>query len=257
MKEEKYFFNQVTDGFFENPNEVIKFANTLDYGPNPKGNFPGVRSHGLHLVDYNFFNSTLLRIFSLFYDYSKQGVKWDNVEMYFQKTYPFDPTNKNKLLNTGLVHQDGSWPLVGLIYLTPNADLNSGTCLCTPIKLFKNHEKKTEMFSKRKSKIYKKLHKDLTSTDLKEYEKLLKECNSNFKDTVIINNVFNRLITYSGTDHHKTSSFFTNQKERLTLVFFVREIQSSSFYPLQRLASNKIIIPNDKNKKKSRKNRIN
>ena len=36
-----------------------------------------------------------------------------------------------------------------------------------------------------------------------------------------------------------------DKKERLTLVFFIREIQSSGFYPLQRLNSNKTNLKNE------------
>ena len=40
-----------------------------------------------------------------------------------------------------------------------------------------------------------------------------------------------------GNDYHKCNSFYTGQKERLTLVFFVRTIKSNNFYPIQRVSS--------------------
>ena len=49
--------------------------------------------------------------------------------MYFQKTRAFDPKDKNNILNTGLIHQDGDYPIVGLVYLTEGADVDSGTSI--------------------------------------------------------------------------------------------------------------------------------
>ena len=56
----------------------------------------------------------------------------------------------------------------------------------------------------------------------------------------IFNNIFNRLITYSGQDFHKCNSFYSGKKERLTLVFFVKKIQTNAYPPLQRSKANLI-----------------
>jgi len=235
---EKYFPIQVTDNFFDNPKEVVKFANSLNFQNAQNGFWPGVRTESLHQNNYAFFNSFLIKLFSLIFDFKQTKVNWDNVEMYFQKTYPFDSKNKNNILNTGLIHQDGDYPLVGLVYLTENADLESGTSIMIPTKKVKDH-------SKIKTSLYKKPRSKWTEEDLNKYEKLIIDSNKNFEEHLKINNKFNRLIMYNGNDFHKCNSFFTGKKERLTLVFFIRQIQSSSFFPLQRAKIKTIKYKND------------
>ena len=58
--------------------------------------------------------------------------------MYFQKTSAFDPKDKSNILNTGLIHQDGNFPLVGLVYLTKDACKDSGTSIMLPNKKYKH-----------------------------------------------------------------------------------------------------------------------
>ncbi len=117
MKDKKYFSINVVDGFFEDPKKVVNFANTLKFKEGPYGRWPGVRSDALHEVNYKFFISVLSKIFSLSFDYRHHNVNWDNVEMYFQKTYPYDDKNKDSIVNKGLVHADGDYPLVGGVVL--------------------------------------------------------------------------------------------------------------------------------------------
>ena len=252
---EKFFQTQFVDNFFENPEEIVKFANTLDFTIGPKGYWPGLRTKGLHLIDKNLFNSILQKIFSTFFDYRFANVTWDNVEMYFQKTYPYDLKNKTSTLNTGMIHQDGDFPMVGLIYLTKNANIESGTSIFFPKKFQKDYKKITSAFANRKKKIYKKPLEKLTKKDLIEYENLLNDVNSNYNESVRFNNIYNRLITYNGNDYHKCNSFYTGQKERLTLVFFVRQIRSSSFFPIQRINAIKTSFSNDNTKNKYNKKR--
>ena len=144
--------------------------------------------------------------------------------------------NKNNILNTGLIHQDGDFPLVGLVYLTENADIDSGTSLMLPNKNYKYNEE----LSEKKIILYKKSQKELSKKDLEDYKKLILDTNKNFNESIRFNNIFNRLITYTGNDFHKCNSFYTSQKERLTLVFFVKKIQTNSYSPMQRSEANLI-----------------
>ena len=56
-----------------------------------------------------------------------------------------------------------------------------------------------------------------------------------FTETVRVNNVFNRLLVYEADQFHGGNNFFgtTDFDSRLTQVFFISNIESSS-YPLQR-----------------------
>ena len=237
MKEKKFFTTQIIDNFFEDPKKIVRFAKTLKYGKGPDGKWPGVRSPALHDVNPKFFNSVLTKLLSLSFDFNNHKVGWENVQMYFQKTYPYDSKNKNNIVNKGLIHQDGNQPLVGLIYLTEGADPESGTSIMHPVKRYNEKEasKLRKKYTDKKIYIYKKSIKDLTKKDLKDYAKLIKDANSNFAENIKINNIFNRAVLYTGNDYHKVNSLYTGKKERLTLVFFIKTIETTGYSPLQRL----------------------
>tara|TARA_R110000851_G_scaffold2863_1_gene11595 strand:+ start:2966 stop:3754 length:789 start_codon:yes stop_codon:yes gene_type:complete len=259
MKDIKYFATKIVDNFFEQPQEIVKFANSLKFKKGPYGYWPGVRSDGLHETNYNFFNSVLTKILALSFDYKHHNVNWDNVEMYFQKTYPYDNKNKKNIVNTGLVHADGEYPLVGIIYLTEGADLESGTSIVEPIKKYTKAQAKkdSDILTERKIKFYKKLKDKVTKKDLNDYGKLVNDCNSKFYEKIKVNNIFNRALLYNGNDYHKANSFFTGKKERLSLVFFIKNITSTAFFPIQRLDANTTILNYDSSKKESSKKRNN
>ena len=240
----RYFTTQIVDDFFEEPKKIVKFANTLKYKKGPIGNWPGVRTDSLHDVNYDFFNSVLSKILSLHFDYNTHQVVWKDTQMYFQKTYPYDSKNKNNIINQGLVHCDGDQPIVGLVYLTEDADIESGTSIMSQIKKYNNKQaaKLSSEYERKKRNIYKKSLKDLTKKDLKDHAKLVKDCNSDFVENIKINNIFNRAIFYTGNDYHKVNSFYTGKKERLTLVFFVKTIEATGYFPMQRLRSIKTVL---------------
>ena len=240
----KYFTTQIVDDFFEEPKKIVKFAKTLKYKKGPYGNWPGVRSDGLHDINYNFFNSVLNKILSLSFDYNAHQVVWKDTQMYFQKTYPYDPKNKNSIINQGLVHCDGNQPIVGLVYLTEGADIESGTSIMSQVKKYSDKQaaKLSNNYERKKRNTYKKSPKDLTKKDLKDHAKLIKDCNSDFVENIRINNIFNRAIFYTGCDYHKVNSFYTGKKERLTLVFFIKTIETTGYSPLQRLRSIKTVL---------------
>lgn len=235
-KDPRYFQTQSIDNFFGKPEEIIKFANSLEYQIGPYGLWPGKRTEGLHINHNHFCNSFLTKLLALFFDYNHAKISWSNVEIYFQKTYPFDIKDKNNILNTGLIHQDGDFPLVGLVYLTEGADINSGTSIMLPNKKYKDEEE----FGKKKISLYKKSQDKLSSEDIENYKKLIVETNQNFEESIRFNNRFNRLITYTGKDFHKCNSFYSGKEERLTLVFFVAKILSNANTPLVRSKANLI-----------------
>ena len=121
-KEKSFFQIQSVDNFFDDPEEIVKFANSLEYKIGPYGFWPGKRSDELHINHRQFYNSFMIRLLALFFDFENTKLSWSDVGMYFQKTTAFDNTDKNNILNTGLIHQDGDYPLVGLVYLTKDAD---------------------------------------------------------------------------------------------------------------------------------------
>ena len=45
------FPSMCTDGFFKNPDNIVKYANTLTYHSAESGKWPGVRSEALHKIN--------------------------------------------------------------------------------------------------------------------------------------------------------------------------------------------------------------
>ncbi|MDB9826825.1 DUF6445 family protein [Candidatus Pelagibacter sp.] len=230
----RYFQTQIVDNFFDRPQEIIKFANSLEYQIGPHGFWPGKRTEQLHINHKFFFDSFLSKLFALSFDYINTKLSWSNVGMYFQKTKAFDPEDKKNILNTGLIHQDEDFLLVGLVYLTYGADIDSGTSIMLPTKDYKNILELGE----KKIALYKKSQGNLSKKDSKNYKKLIIDTNKNFEESIKFNNIFNRLITYTRTDFHRCNSFYTGKEERLTLVFFIKKIHTSVYTPLQRSKAN-------------------
>ena len=223
----KNFPVSVVDNFFSDPDKVVKFAESLTYTQS-NGFYPGKRSALLHKVNYDFFSSTIFKVLSLFFDLNASIVSFDDTAMQFQKIQPFNKKEKNNILNKGLIHQDSFGTLAGVIYPNKKPDLDSGTSIYQEIK----KDLKAEEYAKRKKLFYKIDQKKLSQKNMKDYEKLIMECNQSFKEVINIKNVYNRLILYPG-DYFHTGNYFTS-KERLTLVFFIKILNTQSPLPIIR-----------------------
>ena len=223
----KNFPVAVVDNFFSNPDKVVKFAKSLTYTQSI-GYYPGKRTALLHKVNYDFFSNTIFKVLSLFFDLNASIVSFEDTAMQFQKIQPFNKKEKNHVLNKGLIHQDESNTLAGVIYLTKKPDLDSGTSLYQEIK----KDLKAEEYGQRKKLLYKIDQKKLSQKNMKDYEKLIMECNQSFEEVINVKNVYNRLILYPGNYFH-TGNYFTS-KERLTLVFFMKILNTQSPLPIIR-----------------------
>ena len=161
---------QIVNNFFEDPDNVVKWANTLSYEKDIKKRWPGKRCIALHNEDNNFVQKFIQKILSIKYPNNK--VSCEGLEIYFQKIKPIP--------GMGVIHKD-NMALVGLVYLTKDANLNSGTSIF----------------------------------------------NDAGKETINISNVYNRLIMYDGNPFHRANYFSTGQTERLTLVWFLKNLYES------------------------------
>lgn len=165
---------QIIDNFFEDPDKIVKWANTLSYKKDIKKRWPGKRccvcEIALHNEDNNFVKKFIEKILSIKYPNNK--VNCEGIEIYFQKIEPIP--------GVGVIHKD-DMALAGLIYLTKDANLNSGTSIF----------------------------------------------NDASKETINISNVYNRLIMYDGNPFHRANHFHTGQNERLTLVWFIKNLYES------------------------------
>lgn len=212
------------DNFYENPDEVRNWALSLPYDgiDNTSGKYPGKQTKFLHEISPIFFDIFCKKIFSLFFDVYQTSLEW-NVTTAFSLIDPYD----DEILNTGWVHTDDVAVLGGIIYLTPDAEIDSGTSIGYLNRQIENYMEAQEI---RKPFYTGQLPKE----KLKDYKQQLIENNNAFVETVKFNNVYNRMICFDGQTYHKANSFGKNIP-RLTQVFFVNNISSNSEPPIQRM----------------------
>ena len=213
----------VVDNFFDSPDKVLKLVDSLKFTQS-KGFYPGKRTKSLHLLKYDFYHSVICKVLSLFYDLKSNNIRYEDSSMHFQKIKPFNKKQLNHILNKGLVHQDDSVLLAGVIYLDKKPNLNSGTSIYMKTK--ERSQQYNDKLSLRKKEIYKINQDKLTKKEIIKYQKLIEDCNQDFTEVIKVNNVYNRLIVYPGTAFHAGNYEVT--KERLSLVFFIRKIKSTA-----------------------------
>lgn len=218
------------DNFFDDPDKIREWGLSLPKEKDPDGRWPGKRSDQLHEVDDAFNQKLVAKIGLAFYGWeSMDKVTWNESDISFQLV----ESHKHENCNKGLIHMDANSKdevgIAGLIYLTPNANLNSGTSI---YKLKENHN-----FTKEDGKNILKLKKDLylnDSVDEKEWDKMIEKNYSDFDETIRFNNMYNRLICYDTFSWHSAMSTNAGVDDRLTLVFFIRGIQAP-MYPKERI----------------------
>jgi len=215
-RDEVKFFNVCVDNFFKNPDKIVEFANKLEYYPDKKGAWPGVRSASLHEIDLDLNTSIVSKIFRAHYPGSNNQISWDSSIVCFAKTKSYG----DKILNEGWIHIDYPSVIAGLVYLTPNADLNGGTNVYQLKKEFKNVHSD---YVKQKQKHF--FYTDSPEYNYDTYKKELRKNNDKFNLVTKFNNVYNRMVLWSGSEYHGANSFdgFEND-ERLTLLFFINGV---------------------------------
>jgi len=244
----KYFFPICIDNFFENPDEIRKLGLSLEKKSELTGRWPGKRSAEIVNFDKELQIKIIEKILSCYFDLEFQTVfRWAEAHLYFQDISNFDE-NKNSVKNRGWIHRDTNhWDkrvaFSGLIYLTPDIDLNAGTSIYQlkkdrlpfwepPITM-----KKDQVIEGDYSPCW--IQKGLNYTHkLKDeilYEKTLLEYEENFIETIRFQNVYNRLIIYDTSDYHRANSFYSEKESRLTLVFFIKGIEYNGRWPLERI----------------------
>jgi len=210
------------DNFYSDPDIIREYALSLDYTRDNKANYPGTRTERLHITNPLLFDIFCKKLFSLFYNFEKEEIKWI-VDSNFQKIYPYDCCDSNKQnVNSGWVHKDVNNILAGVIYLNPIPNLNSGTSI---YESNENHNKKLLDLSI-SNNYYNNNKKNLTED---EYVKEKIEHDSKFYKTLEIKNVYNRMISYDASYWHGQSGFLIDSEDfRLTQVFFVKSIECTS-----------------------------
>ena len=227
------YFPFCVDGFFKNPDLVRDFALSQDFCLTCKY-YPGSRTKPLNELNRDYFNDFCNKLFSLLFDFKTTEAEW-NVKTHFHMLPPLD-SDPNSGRNIGLVHSDyteaGFHQLAGVIYLTPNIELDTGT------SLFRKAPSFNDDFYDRSGRAMNNFYdtgkdsKDEYEMDYGDYALRRSEM---FEETARFNNIYNRIVAYPASISHAFNSCYTKGEPRLTQVFFVQKIDTSCESPIQRM----------------------
>jgi hypothetical protein len=119
----------------------------------------------------------------------------------------------------------------GVIYLTPDAPINSGTSIYKFMGDLGTFEKVRKL-----DQVKNNFHKKIL-TDYNEMKSAREKMKQYFCKTVDVANIYNRLILYPANLFHSGNNFFgtTKNDARLTLVIYVHNVEPSNSLPIRRM----------------------
>lgn len=211
----------IIENFYENPDAIRQFALSQKYQfrhqlKNAGYVFPGCRTKDLSLINKPLFENVCKKIVSVFHNAEHDYMRWAIASSFQSVSAEYD---------RGVIHTDGNTVFAAVLYLSPDAPLESGTSLFKPNKNF--DAEKYEAALKANDKRF---DAGQIAMDTSYH--------SMFDEIVNIKNVYNTLILYEGRHYHAANQFFgqTLKDSRLAQVFFVSKIdaQKYSSFPLKR-----------------------
>ena len=217
----------IIENFYENPDAVREFALSQQYvslkdRKEYKYVYPGSRTLDLVDLDKALHEKICKKLVSVFHNAENDHMRWAISTSFQSVTEEF---------KQGVIHTDHDTIFAAVLYLTPDAPLDSGTSLFRPNKSF--DAEKYELALQENDKRFKagKIAMDTSY-------------HSMFDEIVRVNNVYNTLILYEGRHYHAANQFFGNnlKDSRLAQVFFVNKIdaQKYSSFPLKRTQAIKV-----------------
>jgi hypothetical protein len=163
----------------------------------------------LSAINKPLFEKVSKKIISLFHNEENDYMQWA-IATSFQCV--------SEEFGEGVIHTDQNTVFAAVLYLTPDAPLDSGTSLFKPNDKF--DEDKYEQYLKENDKRFDQGENVMDTT----YHDM-------FDEVVRINNVYNTLILYEGRHFHAANQFFgkTIKDSRLAQVFFVNKIDAQKY----------------------------
>lgn len=208
----------IVDNFFDYPDEIRDFGLQQEFFLDEENRWPGKRTKPLYEINSSLFQTSLNKIFSLFFNLKDTKISWVS-DARFQLV-----DNKYK---DGWIHRDENI-LTAIIYLSKTQN-NSGTTIYSPIDPInteiKHVDKKVESF------------KDFSL--IEKNDGYREDNNKQFKPSVTVQGDYNRLVIFDGNLFHGANNFYgeNDSSSRLTLIFFVEQIQifGKNVFPIPRL----------------------
>lgn len=217
----------IIENFYENPDAIRRFALEQKFTfchdrKNFEYVYPGSRTQDIFDLDTQLHEKICKKLVSVFHNSEHDYMRWAISTSFQSVTKEYDQ---------GVIHTDQDTIFAGVLYLTPNAPLNSGTSLFRKNKNFNE-----------------KLYKEAFSTNFDRFKKgeivMSTDYHHMFDEIVRVNNVYNTLIIYEGRHFHAANKFFGKslKDSRLAQVFFINKIdaQKHSSFPLHRTAAIKV-----------------
>tara|TARA_B100001113_G_scaffold295420_1_gene252628 strand:+ start:274 stop:927 length:654 start_codon:yes stop_codon:yes gene_type:complete len=196
----------IVDNFFDNPDEVSDYANTLQF--NDTEYIVGKRTDFLHNINRNLYEYTVHKILTILYPYDTIGIKYQ-ADSYFQKS-SIDSRYDS------WIHTD-KCEITAMIYLTKG--ISEGTNL---------YKRKSEWLPTVNNTNGKFKHESFKNKKFdKEYEDLKLKTNSDFDLTTNIKGLYNRLALFDGSNYHAMEQK-NNDDERLIMIFFIYDLQGKN-----------------------------
>lgn len=205
------------DNFYESPDDVVNFALSQKFQKSKFGYHQGKRTLPLHQTNKTIFNYLCAKLFSIFYNFEKENLKWNVISN-------FDLNDKiDKDVGSGWIHQDDNkYLLAGLIYLNKSWEDSVGTKIYKKIKDCDEsmNDCKVNYFLEKISKV--------------EYLSTKEKYNSSFVEVANFQPVYNRMICYDSSYFHGIGDLTKLKTNRLVQVFFVEMLKTDKF-PLERI----------------------
>lgn len=217
----------IIENFYEDPDAIRAFALAQEYTfcknrQNLEYVYPGGRTKDLFDIDTVLHGKICKKLVSVFHNAEYDNMQWAISTSYQSVTQEY---------GQGVLHTDQNTIFAGVLYLTPDAPLSSGTSL----------------FRKNKSFDEVKYQKALSDNDTRfRAGEIVMDTSyhSMFDEIVRVNNVYNTLIIYEGRHYHAANQFFgkTLNDSRLAQVFFINKIdaQKQSVFPISRVNAIKV-----------------
>jgi hypothetical protein len=251
------FFPISVDGFFSDPDKIVKYAKGLQMEYDPTGGWPGKRSMPLYEINPDLNIAIISKILTCYgfvgtqkefiikdkKDELPEGFRPEFNQLMFQEIQR-GSDRKNDVRNKGWIHRDSAdvyWKpeLAGLIYLNPDIDPDSGTSLFN-MKEIKKREKKTllkiEGNWNHTMRLINTQKEDMTKDEYSEFEKVYEQHEKYFIEKTRFQNIYNNMIAYDTNEYHRANNIYNNDGKdaRLTLVFFIGGLIVNE-YPLKRV----------------------
>lgn len=209
-----YFPITIIDNFYENFNEIKKYALGLEYFKKTRFTMPGSETKLIKDLNPKLFNKCTKKLLSVFYDRKIIDNIGFECRTKFEKIYPYG----KDYYKEGWIHADDDNKLSAILYL--NGEYEEGTSFYVN----KNLGTPDISLMKYKNELYKE-----NNPDIDEYNNCLLKHNSQFQEILKVPLIENRLVIFDSSIFHKSNGLGNENNPRIIQTFFFGQIYADNF----------------------------